>query len=34
MGRPLLSLSIKAEDKVQLQSWSKRPKTSQNLFMI
>ena len=33
MGRPLLPLSIKAEDQVQLVAWSKRPKTAQALAM-
>ena len=33
MGRPLLRLLIKAEDQVQLQAWTKRPKTSQALAM-
>jgi transposase len=33
MGRPLLPLSIKSEDQVQLQAWTKRSKTSQALAM-
>jgi len=33
MGRPLLPLSIKAEDEVQLMAWSRRPKTAQALAM-
>ena len=33
MGRPLLPLSINAEDQVQLQAWTKRPKTAQALAM-
>jgi transposase len=33
MGRPLIPLSITAEDQVQLQAWSKRPKTAQALAM-
>ena len=28
MGRPLLPLSINAEDQVQLEAWIKRPKTA------
>ncbi len=33
MGRPLLPLSIKGEDRVQLQAWIKRPKTAQAVAM-
>ncbi len=33
MGRPLLPLSIRAEDQAQLQAWTKRPKTAQALAM-
>src|ERR1700739_4769095 len=33
MGRPLLPLSIRAEDQAQLLAWSKRPKTAQALAM-
>ena len=33
MGRPLIALSVTAEDRVQLLGWSKRPKTAQALAM-
>src|SRR5271155_37077 len=33
MGRPLIPLSIKAEDQAQLVAWSKRPKTAQALAL-
>ena len=33
MGRPLLPLSIKAEDQLHLLAWTRRPKTSQALAM-
>jgi hypothetical protein len=33
MGRPLLPLTIRAEDQAQLQAWTKRPKTAQALAM-
>ena len=33
MGRPLLPLSISAEDQAQLQAWTRRPKTAQALAM-
>src|SRR5271168_3349720 len=33
MGRPLIPLSINAEDQAQLVAWSKRPKTAQALAM-
>jgi hypothetical protein len=33
MGRPLLPLSIGAEDQAQLQAWTRRPKTAQALAM-
>ena len=33
MGRPLIPLSITAEDQAQLRAWSKRPKTAQALAM-
>jgi transposase len=32
-GRPLTPLSISAEDRLQLESWSRRPKTAQALAM-
>ncbi len=33
MGRPLIPLSINAEDQAQLVAWTKRPKTAQALAM-
>src|ERR1022692_2971803 len=33
MGRPLIPLSVTAEDQAQLLAWSKRPKTAQALAM-
>jgi transposase len=33
MGRPLIPLSVSAEDQAQLLAWSKRPKTAQALAM-
>jgi hypothetical protein len=33
MGRPLIALSVTAEDRTQLLAWSKRPKTAQALAM-
>jgi len=33
MGRPLASFEISAQDREQLQTWSKRPKTAQALAM-
>ena len=33
MGRPLIPLSVTAEDRTQLLAWGKRPKTAQALAM-
>ena len=33
MGRPLIALSITAEDQAQLLAWRRRPKTAQALAM-